>query len=253
MANKGISSKSLFHFTGGLKPLKNIIKTHSLWVSYCTEYYWNGYKFALPMACFCDIPLSQIGDHMSKYGSFGIGIKASWPESKKLSSVIYTRSNSELTHQVNHWLEVLYEKDGNVPLSDGELYLLSHVKKYKGRFVPKAKTKEKDKKEKEDEDKDKNSQMKMFYQEREWRYVPPNLKVNQIKVEKNDNVPIDVDDERKESLFFDYSDISYIIVENDVDREDIINFIGKINFENDKEKYLLMSKVLTSIQIENDF
>lgn len=83
-----ISSKSLFHFTSTFSNLRAILTSGELRASYCTEHYWNSYKFSLPMACFCDIPLSQIGEHITKYGSCGLGFKSSWSEVAKLSSVI---------------------------------------------------------------------------------------------------------------------------------------------------------------------
>ena len=30
------------------------------------------HKIAFPMTCFCDIPLSKVGGHMSRYGRYGL-------------------------------------------------------------------------------------------------------------------------------------------------------------------------------------
>lgn len=246
MANKAISSKSLFHFTSGIKRLKGILSSQSIRVSYCTEHFWDGYMFALPMACFCDIPLSQVAEHMTTYGCFGIGFNSDWTEVKKLSSVIYTRSESELTRNVERMLKSLYKKEAKA-LNKEDIYLLSHVKKYYGMFIKRGICN--DKKEQEEPEKS----MKIFYQEREWRYVPEKLKEKQIKVEKNSLFPIAIEDDVQSVLHFNYDNISYIIVNDEGNRKNMINEIGKLKLDKEEDKYILMSKVLTATQIKNDF
>ena len=73
-----ISSKTLFQFTSKRETLEAILESKFLWPRYCTEYYWKDYRFALPMMCLCDIPLSEMINHIKNYGRFGIGLSKDW-------------------------------------------------------------------------------------------------------------------------------------------------------------------------------
>ncbi|MEQ8811092.1 MAG: abortive infection system antitoxin AbiGi family protein, partial [Imperialibacter sp.] len=66
-----ISSTTLFNFTDKLDYLIDNLKNGI----YCSTIYEKlparncGYR--VPMACFCDIPLSLISDHFQWYGRYG--------------------------------------------------------------------------------------------------------------------------------------------------------------------------------------
>lgn len=66
------NSSSLFHFTSRKDVLFKILRT-GIRFSYCYESFGNGKGMAIPMICFCDIPLMQSLDHRSKYGNYAIG------------------------------------------------------------------------------------------------------------------------------------------------------------------------------------
>lgn len=233
---KSISSQSLFHFTGSLSILKKILKDQHFLVRECEEHHWGGYKFSVPMACFCDIPLSKISSHISQYGCYGIGMSSQWANKKKLCSMIYVRNKSELSNWVNKTLErIATHPDDTVNVET--IYLLSRIKKYKG-IVP---NKQGDKTNKE--------KYITFYDEREWRFVPKRLTIQDIKISK-EYENLDLQD--KEKLPFTLSDIEYIIIKNESERKDIIKAINKIKSEKDSLD-ILKSKILTVKQIEQDF
>ncbi|MFR9542794.1 MAG: abortive infection system antitoxin AbiGi family protein [Rikenellaceae bacterium] len=72
-----INSSSLFHFTKEITGIKGII-TNGVRFSYSFEPLPNDdFGNAIPMACFCDIPLLRTSKHKSRYGSYMIGIDKS--------------------------------------------------------------------------------------------------------------------------------------------------------------------------------
>ena len=71
---QNISTNSLFHFTNDITYLIDILE-NGFQARYCFENIsFGNYKFAFPMKCFCDIPLSAIKFHLKEYGQYGIGI-----------------------------------------------------------------------------------------------------------------------------------------------------------------------------------
>lgn len=168
-----ISSKTLFHFTSKRGTLEKILSSKFLWPQYCTEYYWGNYRFSLPMMCLCDIPLSEITYHMKRYGKFGIGISKVWANKiDELATVIYTRHNSVLYKSVISILRKHYNREA---LSTYEMFLLSRVKKYSGNTYCSPKGRRE------------LVRNVMFYNEREWRFIPQNLESQDIIVEDNQN------------------------------------------------------------------
>ena len=78
-----ISSNCLFHFTNSAENLLNILE-NEFNPRYCLENLkfldfspkmTDYFEIAIPMVCFCDIPLSKIKTHISIYGNYGIGMK----------------------------------------------------------------------------------------------------------------------------------------------------------------------------------
>lgn len=68
-----IHPNTLFHFTNKIESLKLIIK-NGLRFSYCFEEFIENVGIAIPMICFCDIPLLRTIEHRHKYGNYMIGI-----------------------------------------------------------------------------------------------------------------------------------------------------------------------------------
>ncbi|MFU0923178.1 abortive infection system antitoxin AbiGi family protein [Kluyvera sichuanensis] len=79
-------SETLFHFTKSSDTLEIILK-NGFWPRYCLEdIRWLEFTdveyVSYPMVCFCDIPLSRISEHVSFYGSFGLGVSKDWAKKK---------------------------------------------------------------------------------------------------------------------------------------------------------------------------
>jgi len=78
-----ISANTLFHFTSSMENLLGIL-TNEFQPRYCLEDFnvlmagrtpnLETHEFAIPLVSFCDLPLSQIGFHLSVYGDYGIGM-----------------------------------------------------------------------------------------------------------------------------------------------------------------------------------
>ena len=46
-------------------------------------------EFAIPMSCFCDIPLNLVEKHVKVYGNFAIGMTKEWGERQAICPVFY--------------------------------------------------------------------------------------------------------------------------------------------------------------------
>lgn len=67
-----INSNTLFHFTPTINGLKGIL-SKGLRMSYCYEEFTSELGIALPMICFCDIPLLRTLNHRMVYGNYMVG------------------------------------------------------------------------------------------------------------------------------------------------------------------------------------
>ena len=100
---KRFSANTLLHFTRNAENLINIL-IDGFYPRCCMEnlefIYNHGTDqlattgFAIPMVCFCDIPLSQISNHVEKYGGYALGLSKEWGESNGINPVMYELPNS---------------------------------------------------------------------------------------------------------------------------------------------------------------
>lgn len=102
-----IHPNTLFHFTKKYSTLKLIVKS-GLKFSYCFEEMSKGYGFAVPMICFCDIPLLRTLNHRHKYGSYMVGFDKNYLKDKMLLNINPVQYRSTFFHQM--WNENLYDK-----------------------------------------------------------------------------------------------------------------------------------------------
>lgn len=253
-----VSSSALFHFTRNADNLISIL-THEFKPKYCLENFANlfhdskgDWELAIPMTCFCDLPLSNIKDHIDFYGEYGIGMRKEWGLAKGINPVHYLHPSSSVSFYITNIMKYMSSVDGSNPGFGAAIHsfveLLGFIKLYEGRVLRKGMTVQ-----------------KRFYDEREWRYVPliegpvdrNNVKHRLSKEEfLNDVVRAEANSRLSKhiSLSFDPDDIKYIIVSKEDEIPPMIEAIERI-----KEKYdpmtvkVLSSKILTSDQIRNDF
>ena len=156
-----ISANTLFHFTRDYGTLVKILQS-KLFPRLCLEEKIVSQlpmKLAIPMVCFCDIPLSQISNHASKYGHYAIGIRKDWAMQQGVTPVLYVHDNSLIPQTIFTEIrelstKITTEKDKSLSKMMRYLDTICMMKPYS---VINEQT----------------GVEVRYYDEREWRYVPP--------------------------------------------------------------------------------
>lgn len=109
-------ASSLFHFTKNFETLTKIISGSKFRASYniedVSDFYPNERYVAIPMVCFCDIPLKFISEHPMVYGDYGIGLKKEWGIGKGINPILYRASS-----QINSYYEEIIKATQYSPSS----------------------------------------------------------------------------------------------------------------------------------------
>ncbi|MFN5984558.1 MAG: abortive infection system antitoxin AbiGi family protein [Fluviicola sp.] len=248
----GLSSNSLIHFTKDINLLKGILKDNFR-LKYCFENVYtekNIYRGGIPMVSFCDIPLSEIKEHISKYGCYGIGLTKEWGIKNKLNPVLYLEENSYLAQ---NFLEKIFETvltDKGFDKTDENKIALADIFRYIKNYQA---------------DLERNGEKienYRFSDEREWRYCPP-LNImhdNPFMISKSKEKVLDkIDDYNKNisklKLNFSPNDITYIIIKSESEISEIIRFLedSKGNSYSYNEVKRLTTRIITTDQIMSDF
>ncbi len=255
-----ISANTLFHFTSSIENIRSIL-TNNFSPRYCLEKldFVAGaeMEIGIPMVCFCDIPLSQVTQHINTYGSYAIGLKKEWALANAISPVIYLYTESRTNYLLNQLfktsvrfdrIEHLLKKQKTDNATKEIFELLYHCKPYKGSMRRKGTLLENI----------------TFYNEREWRFVPSlgDLEfINPrfcISKDEYDNKVRKAEFDKNLSGFvipFTPSDIKYIIIKNETERLEAVELIEVIKGSMFDARQLreLSSKILTVEQILEDF
>lgn len=89
----------LFHYTRQRDHLEDILR-NGFWPRFCEEdFEWLVERttvIAIPMVCFCDIPLDAAGSHRGKYGNYALGFSKSWVEKLDINPVWYVHTASQV-------------------------------------------------------------------------------------------------------------------------------------------------------------
>lgn len=251
-----ISANTLFHFTSSMENLLSIL-TDEFRPRFCLE---NSYvltagrmpeheqhEHGIPLVSFCDLPLSQIGFHLSVYGDYGIGMTKSWGRAQGISPVLYMYPEGSLSSTFSDLL-ILGDRETDLELKEKWALLIfdfaCFVKPYEGNLwreggeLPNIR----------------------FYNEREWRFVPSLPAGFHKYLSKPDFLDSEIRNAANEKLkevariSFEPNDIKYLIVRRE---DEIVPLIREI--ERIKGKYgfddvaLLSSRVISAEQIRTDF
>jgi len=254
--SENLSSNTFFHFTKSIENLTSILYKN-FEPRYClekTEYFSNSninnIEMAYPMVCFCDIPLSKIKKHIGFYGNYGIGLKKKWGYRKNLSPVIYTRKNARTSknlEQMINWSANLISKERNKDQDELKSIVSDFImftKPYFGEIYRKGKIKK-----------------KRFYDEREWRWIPKIIrKDTRMHLTKEEYFNEYLKNKENKivaehyTLSFNPDDISYLIINDESEIDDLIGSIERIKSRFDvKTIKRLTSRIITKEQILYDF
>ncbi len=247
------SANSLFNFMRKTEYLKLILKNKAFIPRYYEEIidYLNLSKItkiAFPMTCFCDIHVQKISSHCSNYGSIGIGMSKVWGINSGIQPIHYINSNSRIIKELQELFK-FDEDESNLEIVDKyKNYLLEHVifiKPLQGKMY-------------------RNGQYVSanFHDEREWRYIPnitedidlPEVISQDMFMNQTAYNSFSKGILTHENLWlrFEYSDIRYLFLQNDEDRDEIIDFINNDLDISMKEKFILISKIVVLDSIGED-
>lgn len=186
------------------------------------------------MVCFCDIPLSRIGEHVSFYGNYGLGLSLEWGHLNKLNPVWYLSNTTQLSKSLFNALSTL-----NVSGFDVNR-IGSYIKPVSGEI------------------KKRDIKLKEFYQESEWRYVPDSVCVPWIDKktyeDKEEISKLNKSTWDNAMLRFEADDVKYVFVKCNKDIPKIIDIIQKIKSDrfSDEQKKLLFSRVISLENLRED-
>lgn len=289
MSKKNSHTSALFHYTRNQNILINILK-EGLKFSYCKEKFSDNLCLGLPMISFCDIPIGNSAEHSSKYGQYAIALskKKLLQDYKTLGPVNYFTSLSSVEAAFklrNEGVKKEQELESICKSSNGnEIKVEIKGKKFKGKTLSPENVQNATQLFFQSSDYYKCSTnaiglMKAYqslheykkqinYDECEWRIVlPENAKINRNTLCKwfwTENEYDNWRNGREDKfindlpLLFSVDDIEYIIVPT---IELIPNFIKRLiklkvicgTELEDKDRFSLVSKVISLEQIKRDF
>ena len=98
-------TSSVFRFTKDFELLKKIIRDGII-PNFCEEdLSFDGVDFCvgIPMASFCDIPITLLDEHNSRYGNYGIALSKDWAKKNGLTPVMYIANDAVLQSVYHHY------------------------------------------------------------------------------------------------------------------------------------------------------
>jgi len=244
-----ISINSIIHYTDTIEKLKGIL-LEGFQVKYCLEETSTkiGLKIygAYPMVCFCDIPLSDTKNHLASYGHYGIGLHKKWATANGLNPVVYIDKFSDIGYSLSMLFKMGKNEKGEYDNDyiTNSIKIFSYLKNYEGHLIRAGRDEENYR----------------FYDEKEWRYVPPDkLMEGATNVAMPEKYLSDKDKYNKAikhiKLNFTFEDISYIIVKEETDIPEIAKQLRHVYADKCTVTQLeiLLTRIITASQVINDF
>jgi hypothetical protein len=244
-----LSSNTLTHFTERKEALLGILQ-ENFKIFFCKETVHFGeytQRFFCPMVSFCDIPMSEIKNHIKKYGNYGIGLTKEWAVKNGLNPVLYVAQHSTLSQSYRTAMRhFVIDKNTATKNTTNEamalLDIIRYMKNYEGPL----------------ERKNQSIASYRFSDEREWRYVPKFTKLKEMIATK---ATYEINQEKYSMIYnndrlkFEPNDIKYIIIKDDSEIKEIISHLRNAKGRNysydDIER--LTTRILTIEQIMGDF
>ena len=255
-----VQPDTLFHFVSKREYLFDIIARKMVSPRYCKENlrYLRLPKvkqLAYPMACFCDIGLQKIEQHMDCYGSFGIAFPKEWCMANGAQSVQYLNVGSPLYQDIREAFKAARRLMSNGlqkpddALADFLLHQLMYYKPYQGKMRYRVSGVER---------------VKCLADECEWRFVPDARALDMPTIVHEewalnnylDHYSSALAGKSEVSLQFEIQDVKHIILRNSEDFSLLLDSADgwrKKNVLTEREIYQLLSKVLVWDEIRGDF
>ena len=240
-----LSSQELFHFTK-IENLKKILECQSFYPRYNLEFTllsnnYNRRAALLPIAmvCFCDIPFKLSKNHRIRYGNSAIVLSEEWKIKNGLNPIMYIQKDSRLANIFanlanipDNFLTLIndYQKDLRIPstlsgITENLLHLTYFLKQVENKKEIRINY----------EGKTRTFEKRKFYDEREWRYIPFEAKLNNelsLRIwdfDIQDN--LDAANKRLEKYKLDFTldDIKYLVVEKDSERNELLKLLKAKN------------------------
>lgn len=244
-------ASSLFHFTNDIEKIKLILLGSAFRASYnfedVTAFDFAKKFLAVPMVCFCDIPLKFVGPHANRYGKYGLGLSKEWAIKKQINPLQYIVKDSPITTAFQHVMRT-------AEINTAEIRDLSVEEVMRSEMPNKANVK--------DElinlasfTKPYSSTEIDFYLEREWRFVPL-LAERHLHDDQKDLTRNDLNQRyfsgKPDLLPFALADLKHIVVPSTEEINVMFNVIESLNV-NKEQKYQISQKIVDLVTIEKDF
>lgn len=246
------SANVFFHCMRKMDYLKEILSNQGIYPRYNKEnisylQLKGCNNIGIPMVCFCDIYFTKLKSHMKKYGGYGIGLEKKPEIEALLTPIMYINESSHLFEDFRTVLQDIYDNINNGKdnyFYDYIIHQLLYTKPLRG--IMEINDKQKD---------------MIFHDEKEWRFIPYTTDVNTDFVIfdqdylTKDNLDIKNKLIRKHEEYkmkFKLSDIKYILIPHESNRDSMIKFIDKKLKIDQSEKYRLISKLITFDELKDD-
>lgn len=236
-------TNSIFHYSPRIEVLEGIL-ANGFYPHYSLEdIKWLDFpvkQVAFPMVCFCDIPLSRVDNHVEFYGEYGIGLDQNWAVSSGLTPITYVSYKSEMRRTYRE-LADFFQKSSE---KNGMFYrFLSYAKPMVGDMYRRG-----------------EKVRRHFYKECEWRYVPkirkdhtdaflrlPKFNDKKLLEERNTKL------RKSYSLFFEASQVKYLIIKDDDEIPRLCNFIENLKKFSPDDRKILCTRILTLQSIKDNY